>query len=73
MDTLGVLQQPWRGDGTRMILVYIERPLTRQVRDFRGPPNHIQFYRSTHHRDETQLPDEGSGEQQETDNPPGPP
>ena len=35
-------------------------------------PNHIQFYRSTHHRDETQLPDKGSGEQQETDNPPGP-
>ena len=58
---LGVLQQPWRGDGTRMILVYIKRPLTRQVRDFRGPPNHIQFYRLTHHRDETQLPDEGSG------------
>ena len=50
---LGVLQQPWRGDGTRMILVYIEQPLTRQVRDFRGPPNHVQFYRPTHHRDET--------------------
>ena len=34
---LGVLQQPWRGGGTRMILVYIKQPLTRQVQDFRAP------------------------------------
>ena len=65
---LCVLQQPWKGDGTRMILLYIERPLTRQVRNFRGPPQ----LRPTHHRDETQLADEGPGEQQETDHPPGP-
>ena len=40
---LGVLQQPWRGNGMRMILVYIEWPLTREVRDFRGPPNCVRL------------------------------
>ena len=40
---LGVLQQLWRGSGTWMILVYIKRPLTRQVRDLRVLPNRVRL------------------------------